>query len=84
MGKLKLGDALGSLSKIERGTLGSPIGPVADSVGGGVGVACVSVDWSKDLDSQLSRGEWRTNPAFGGGLTNPAGGLGGLPGGFGR
>jgi hypothetical protein len=85
--KLRLGDALGSLTKFERGGLGSPSNPLADSVGVGVGVACVGVDWSKDL-AAVASGSWRTNPAFGGGpvggLTQPGGGLGGLPGGFGR
>jgi hypothetical protein len=84
LGRMKLGDVFGSLTKVEHGGLGDPLGPLADSVGVGVGVACVGVDWSKDLDSQLNRGMWRTNPAFGGRLSRPGGGLGGLPGGFGR
>lgn len=83
LNKLRLGDAFGSLTKVERGGLGDPMGPLADSVGVGVGVVCVGVDWSKDLDAKLS-GSWRTNPAFGDGLANPTGGLGGLPGTFGR
>jgi hypothetical protein len=82
---VKLSDAFQGLTKVEQGRLGSIISPggdVMDSVGVGVGVACVGVDWSKDLTKD-QLGGWRTNPAFGGAVVNP-GTLGGLPGGFGR
>lgn len=86
---VKISDAFHGMTSVERGKLGtmSPGGDVMDAIGVGVGVACIGVDWSKDLaNQQLS--SWRTNPAFSGG--NVAGGgqsggpLGGLPGGFGR
>lgn len=82
--QVKLGDAFAGLTKIEQGRLGSilqPGGEVMDSIGVGVGVACVGVDWSKDL-AKADVGAWRTNPAFDLGMAgNP---VGGLPGGFGR
>ncbi|MCP1337744.1 hypothetical protein [Futiania mangrovi] len=87
MRAVHLSDAFAGLTKVEQGRLGNiGGGTVQDAVGVGVGVACVGVDWSKDLD-KVDVGGWRTNPAFRGGtLTNPVnpGGLGGLPGGFGR
>lgn len=88
MRAVHLSDAFAGLTKVEQGRLGNiGGGPLQDSVGVGVGVACVGVDWSKDLD-KVDVGGWRTNPAFRGGalggqVVNP-GGLGGLPGGFGR
>ena len=90
VGEVKLSDAFIGLTKVEHGRLGSLTGMGAamqDSIGVGVGVGCVGVDWSKDL-SKVDVGGWRTNPAFdtgrvGGSVINP-GPLGGLPGGFGR
>lgn len=94
---LKLSDGFTSLTRTRPGRLGGMgPGPVSDSIGGGVSVVCVGVDWSKDLDKDMG-GQWRTNPAFGdrgtpgGGFTQPGRGFGqpgggfrGMPGGFGR
>lgn len=85
--QIRLGDTLAGLTKIEQGKLGSigtPGGEVQDSVGVGVGVACVGVDWSKDL-AAVDAGAWRTNPAFDmGGMSRLGNPVAGLPGGFGR
>lgn len=95
---IKLSDGFASLTRTQPGRLGGMgPGPVSDSVGGGVSVVCVGVDWSKDIGKDMAGGQWRTNPAFGdkgipgggftqpgGGLTQPGGGFRGMPGGFGR
>jgi hypothetical protein len=95
---IKLSDGFTSLTRTQPGRLGGMgPGPVSDSVGGGVSVVCVGVDWSKDIGKDMAGGQWRTNPAFGGkgipgggftqpggGLTQPGGGFRGMPGGFGR
>ncbi|HEV7455638.1 MAG TPA: hypothetical protein VGN96_02590 [Roseococcus sp.] len=96
--RIKLSDGFASLARVQPGRLGGMgPGPVSDSVGGGVSVVCVGVDWSKDIGKDMAGGQWRTNPAFGdrgtpgggftqpgGGLTQPGGGFRGMPGGFGR
>ncbi len=96
--RVKLSDGFASLTRTQPGRLGGMgPGPVSNSVGGGVSVVCVGVDWSKDIDKAGPGGQWRTNPAFGdrgtpgGGFTQPGGGSGqpgggfrGMPGGFGR